>query len=511
MSAPAAAQEAVVDPPRFDVWEYRIEGNTLLDVQLVEKSLYPLLGADKTIDDVELARAALEKVYRDAGYPTVLVNIPEQSVEDGMVRLEVLEGRVDRLRITGSRYFSLARIREQVPSLAPGAIPDLASAQAQLNALNRRSADRSVMPVLRPGRTPGTVEVELRVKDQFPLHGSIEVNDRNSANTTHTRLSASLSYDNLWQREHSASLQYQTSPEDTSEVQVWVGSYVMRREGSGRVMALYGVHSDSDTAAVGTLGVLGKGNIFGVREIVPLPAGGERYVHNLTLGADYKRFRESIFLEDEDALDTPISYVPWTVQYGGTLHGAASRIQFGGGVNFGIRGLANDPEEFDLKRFDSKPNFIYLTASMDYSRDIVLGSSLRLRARGQLADSPLISNEQFSAGGADGVRGYHESQVLGDDGVSYSIEWHTPSFGAGFSSHVQDLRLLVFGDGASLRLRSPLPAQTAEFELYSAGAGLRMSALERLTLTLDWAYPLKDQGSVLKGDERVHASFRYAF
>lgn len=496
-----------LEQPRFDIWEYRIGGNTLLDVPLIERTVYPLLGRDRTIDDVELARSSLEQAYRDAGYPTVLVNIPEQSVTDGVVRLEVVEGRVDRLRITGSRYFSLARIREQVPSLAPGAIPDLATAQEQLNSLNRRTADRSVMPVLRPGRTPGTVEVELRVKDQFPLHGSLELNDRYSINTTKLRLNAALRYDNLWQKEHSMSVQYQTSPEDTSEVQVWVGSYVARSTRSSNVLAVYAVHSESDTAAVGTLAVIGQGDIFGLRGIVPLEST-PRYSHSLTFGVDLKDFSENILLQGADTLNTPIRYVPWSIQYNGTRHGEAAQTRFGAGVNFGIRGLGNDQEEFDIKRFNARANFVYLRASLERDQALYRGLRLLLKLEGQLADSPLVSNEQFSAGGADSVRGYHESERLGDDAIYGRLELSRPFPPVG---RVQELRPFAFAEGAALRVKDALPGQASHHELASAGLGVRLRVGQGLAAGLDWAHVFEGTDEVPAGDERVHFSVECSF
>ena len=41
-----------------------------------------------------------------------------------MVILQVIEGKVGRLRIRGSRYFSLSQIRKQAPSLAEGTVPN---------------------------------------------------------------------------------------------------------------------------------------------------------------------------------------------------------------------------------------------------------------------------------------------------------------------------------------------------------------------------------------------------
>ncbi|CAG1005481.1 hypothetical protein MYXO_03387 [Myxococcaceae bacterium] len=65
---------------------------------------------------------------------------------------------------------------------------------------------------------------EFQVDDRLPVHGGIEVNGMNTEHATRTRLIASLRYDNLWQRFHSASLQFQISPENADEVQVWSGT-----------------------------------------------------------------------------------------------------------------------------------------------------------------------------------------------------------------------------------------------------------------------------------------------
>ena len=100
------AQEA-----RFDVFEYRVEGATLLSVTMVEQAVYPHLGENKSLEDVEQARDALERAYHDAGYLTVLVSIPQQKVDEAVVRLQVTEAPVKRLRVVESRYFSPADIK----------------------------------------------------------------------------------------------------------------------------------------------------------------------------------------------------------------------------------------------------------------------------------------------------------------------------------------------------------------------------------------------------------------
>jgi len=113
--APARAQEA-----GFDILEFVVDGNTTLPAIEIEKAVYPHLGYGKSIADVQAARAALEKVYQDAGYLTVTVDVPPQEVKEGKVRLQVVDGVVKKLVVTGNRYHSRDYIRSKLPSIAPG-------------------------------------------------------------------------------------------------------------------------------------------------------------------------------------------------------------------------------------------------------------------------------------------------------------------------------------------------------------------------------------------------------
>jgi len=161
-TASAAAPEAATPATRhFDIEEYRVEGNTLLPPAEIEAAVYDYLGPGRTAEDVEHARAALEKLYQSKGYATVSATVPVQRVANGVVVLTVSERRVGRLRVTGSRYFLLSAVRAGAPSLAEGQVPNLNDVKRDILALNQWP-DRSVTPVLRPGRAPDTVDVDRR-------------------------------------------------------------------------------------------------------------------------------------------------------------------------------------------------------------------------------------------------------------------------------------------------------------------------------------------------------------
>lgn len=496
---------ARADEATFDIFEYRVEGATLLPVTIVEKSVYKHLGEKKTIADVESAREALEQAYHGAGYLTVLVSIPQQKVEGGVVKLAVTEAPVDRLRVVESRYFSLSEIKAGVPELAEGNVPNFPQMQTELAALNR-SADRRITPVLRPGKTPGTVEVDLKVQDELPWHGAIEVNNRYSQDTTPTRANASMRWDNLWGKQHSLGLTVQGVPENPSESRVLSANYTWPLA-SGNYLAFYGVKSDSDVAAIGTLNVVGKGKIFGTRYIVPLP-GDEGFFHTATVGADYKDFDQAVNLIGSGGFNTPITYLPFTLGWDGTWLGEGRTTKFGAAFNFHLRGLVGDEQEFADKRFKGRPGYAFLRGSASHSETLDSRWRIEGRASWQLAGQALISNEQFTIGGADTVRGYLESAASGDKGLTMSLEVATPNLAKGVSESLDDAHFLGFIDVGTVRVIDPISA-TDRYTLAGAGMGLRVKGWRGVSGSLDWAVALRELGATKRGDSRVYFKLGY--
>ena len=509
---PATANES--DGSHFDVMEYRIEGSSKMDHRTLEKAVYPFLGPHRAIEDIEQARRALEKLYHDAGYSATTVDIPEQDVEGGVVILSITEGTVDRLKVTGSRYFSLGHIKEKVPSLAEGQVLNLGKAQEELAKVAGESPDRSITPVMRAGRTPGTVEVDLEVDDTLPLHGGVEMNGRNSINTERLRMVGTIRYDNLWQRYHSVSLQYQTAPENYDNLEVWAGTYVMPVEALDSRLVFYGIglqSTSSSVASTGSMNVVGTGDIYGLRLIKPLP-GVARFMHSVTLGWDYKDFGQSVGLMGSDSQNTPISYSPFYAAYsGGYNFENGSLSQFNVEADFSLRGLGNSQSEFENKRYGARSDYLYVATDLKHKQ--VLPYDMRLLARfsGQVADSPLISNEQFTAGGWQTVRGYHETEVLGDDGVMGSLEMHSPDLAALKLEGMEQMRFLAFVDAARAWVKSPLPRTPRSYDLSSVGVGFRSQWMKHIVGELDWEYPMSRTNYIHPGQQRVDFRVGYEF
>lgn len=497
------------DTNYFDILEFQVEGNTKLSNVQIEAAVYPQMGEKKTIADVEKARESLEKAYHSAGYLTVLVDIPEQDVDKKTVKLNVTEGKVGHLRVKDAHYFTLGRIKELAPSVQEGEVPHFPTVQADIARLNRTS-DKRVTPVMKAGKVFGTVDVDLKVEDSLPVHASLELNDKYSQDTTRLRLSAMVRYDNLWQREHSLSLNFLTSPENTDEVQVLSANYLMRFDKSDMMLALYGVKSKSSvnsSAVIGGLNILGNGTILGVRLIKPLPSL-DNYYHSISFGLDYKDFGQTVVYGS--SFNTPVTYMPLSAAYSGTWQNGLSSTQLTTGITFGMRGLVADEAEFASKRVGAKPNFFVAKAELDRTQALPMGFQGFAKIDGQFSGDPLISNEQYLAGGADSVRGYLEAEAAGDQALHSTLEIRTPVL-LNSVTWLQDLKLSAFYDVAQIRTINPSAGQASTSILSGAGVGLRMKAWKRFNVSFDLASPLKDYTVTKKGDLASHMRVWYEF
>lgn len=505
-AVPDGAATASAETQAVDIWEYRISGSELLSQEDVERAVYPYLGPGKTAGDVEAARAALEKAYAERGFQTVAVSIPAQQVTKGVVTLAVTEGKVGRLRVRGSHYYDIEAIKKTASSLAEGTVPDFNAVSEDIVALNQQP-DRRITPALRAGATPGTVDVDLTVEDTFPLHGSLELNNRYSQDTSKLRLNGSLRYDNLWQLGHSFNLGYQVAPENSKDSEVYSASYLARFASLPRLSLLgYWVDQDSDINTLGSMNVAGKGSIVGLRAIATLPGGSEGYFHTLSVGFDRKRFQERVTLGSEDAYTAPITYYPVTAVWSGTWQGDGRETQANAGVTFNFRPSSSDWQEFDAKRYKSGGSFIYFRGDVAHSEELPYGAQGWAKVQAQLSNDPLISSEQFSAGGLDTVRGYLESEVLGDNAFLGSLELRSPSLAPGLGEIVDEWRFHLFVDGGHVSIKEALEEQEDSFSLWSYGIGTRFRLLEYLNSSVDVGVPMITQGDSKRGDPQ--ATFR---
>ena len=84
--------------PRFEIRNFQVEGNTLIAADEIEALLAPFTGKEKDFGTLQEAHEALEKAYRSRGFYMVVVTLPEQEIEKGVIHLKVVEKRIGKIK-----------------------------------------------------------------------------------------------------------------------------------------------------------------------------------------------------------------------------------------------------------------------------------------------------------------------------------------------------------------------------------------------------------------------------
>lgn len=209
----AAVTNAPARPaPTLAINTYRIEGNTVLPPRDFGV-LSNYTGTNVTFAQLREGVGKVQLRYRELGFPTIGVSLPQQKISNGLVRVKVVEGRLANIQVTGNEYFSSNNVRRALPSLTTNVLLNTKWFQPELDRANA-NRDRQIYPVISPGPEPGTSDLTLKVKDRLPLHGRVEINDKSAPGTALLRTDIAVQYGNLWQREHTIGFDYNFSPQE---------------------------------------------------------------------------------------------------------------------------------------------------------------------------------------------------------------------------------------------------------------------------------------------------------
>ena len=198
-------------PAGLNIHAYDIQGNTVLPPSNFGV-LTNYTGTNVTFPQLREGLGKLQLRYHELGFPTISVTLPPQKLTNGVVKVKIVEGRLDQIKITGNKYYSDENIRRALPGLTTNILLNTRWFQPELDAANQ-NRDRQIYPVISPGFEPGATMLELKVKDRLPVHGRVEVNDKSSPGTPLLRVDTAVQYGNLWQREHQFGVDYNFSPQ----------------------------------------------------------------------------------------------------------------------------------------------------------------------------------------------------------------------------------------------------------------------------------------------------------
>jgi hemolysin activation/secretion protein/AraC-like DNA-binding protein len=198
--------------PVFEVQRYEIIGNSILNYPAMERILTNAVGPQVSLDQIRKALAELQLAYRQRGYATVVVSLPQQQVTNATIRVQVTEGVLTDIRVTDNRYYSSNNVMRSLPSLKTNTLLNSQVLQRELDAANA-NRDRQIYPTVGPGPEPGTSSLTLKVKDRLPVHGSFELDNYNTIDSPSLRMNLAGQYNNLWQLDHQVGLSYGFTPQ----------------------------------------------------------------------------------------------------------------------------------------------------------------------------------------------------------------------------------------------------------------------------------------------------------
>jgi hemolysin activation/secretion protein len=517
--SPAQAATPAAAPTRVHVDAFDVDGNTLLPASQLASTLQPFTG-DRTLDDLTGAAAAVQALYREAGYGAVVAWLPQQSLDSGRVRIAVLEGHVGEIRVKGNSHFSADNIRASLPGLQSGRTPPMRRLDAQIALANENPA-KHVEVLLQPGAKSGDVDANLTVAEQQLQRWTLRADNSGDARTGHARVAAGWQHADISGHDDVLSAELETSPSKPDDVIIVSSAYRLPLYAQALALDAYVALSDIDggttSTAAGGLTFTGKGDVVGLRANAYLARLGEADQH-ASVGLEDRLYKNSCQIEGlpagacgpagESVSVQPLS-LGWSLQSGGT---APFGLNLSLIHNLQLGLSHSSAAAFQSVRPGSTPHYTLLR--MNTFGAVVLPLDMQLQARlvAQFTHHGLVPGEQFGIGGGASVRGYEERELAGDSGAALSVELYSPELAGTHATEGLSVHLLGFGDAGWVRneLGTACLGTDVECSLGSLGVGARVSA-GTFQGRLDTARAFKDGAATHKGDWRLHVAVSYSF
>jgi hemolysin activation/secretion protein len=487
--AAAVGAAWAIEPIRFEISRYEVSGNTLLSQGEVQAAVAPYAGRGRDFGDVQRALEALEALYHARGYKLVTVQLPEQELNGGVVRLQVVQTRIKQVQVGGNRWFSDANIRASLPTLRPGETPNLDKVSSNLRLVNENPA-KKVSLNLAGGALEDEVDARVDVADERPWKVMLNVDNTGTEATGETHAGVLLQHANLWGRDDVGTLQYTTTAERPDRVAVWSAGYHMPLYTLGDSVDLFASYSNVDSGSVNAglfdLAVSGKGAVYGARYNHILPKRGD-YQARVVYGLDVKAYKNNVIFGGQN-FGNDVTVHPISLGYVGSHTTPDGQTDFSLAVlqNLagGTRGAAAD---FAAVRAGAKASYTVLRFSASFANVIGHDWQTRVLVNGQITGDALVPGEQFGAGGSTTVRGFGERDLATDSGVVSNVELYTPNL---CTRALWQCRLLGFYDSAYGERNHALPGELRHAAISSMGLGLRFAVANNASVQMDYGHAL---------------------
>lgn len=501
-----APAEVIIPAPRFEIRSFEVIGDTLLGAATIQRIVTPFTGSQKDFSDVQRALEALEAEYRKLGYGVVQVQLPEQDITRGVVRFNINQPKIGKVTIEGNEFFNNDNVRRALPSVKEGSIPNSGDIARDLQIGAEHPVKQSNV-LLRSGANEGLVDVNIRVTDGRPWRLITTLDDTGTSDTGYMRLGVGFQHTNLFNRDHSFSAQYVTSPTKHDQVAIYGLGYRIPYYRLNSMLEMFAGYSDVDSGTVqGLFNVSGKGSIFGARWNYYLPKWDD-IEHRAFVGLDYRAYQNNVTLGGVGFVPD-ITVHPVSIGYSGLMRMTASEWSFNASLARNIPGGQDgDSADFNRTRLGASATYTVLRFGTAYNHAFRNEWQGRVAFSAQYTQDLLVPGEQFGIGGFDTVRGYLPREAANDKGHAVQLEMYTPNIAdkAGLSDKWR-ARLVGFYDFGDVKRNDPLPGEQAGKYLAGTGVGLRLTYGKAASLRLDLAQPLKAHGTRQVDDWRLNGA-----
>lgn len=456
----------------------RIAGNDAVASAAFAPVLERYLGRPLGHPDLVRLATDIAGVARSRGYGLATAWVPAQDVADGVLVVQLEEGRIDAVRASGSGAAHAERVLASLASDRPVRTVDL----------ERRLLVAADMPGLWVGDARLVREGGrniLTVNTRFErILGRVSLDNWGDSFVGPVRLRGQADVNNLLTAGDSLSLGAAVTPLQPRELQLVDGRYRIVVDGAGTQAAIGGYFGR--TRAGGTLrdrDFLGDSSEVDVELSHPLERAraGSTWIGTRFALRDSELTEAGSLVRD----DRIVSAALWLYS-NGRFAGGKVRLRIAGISGLDLFG-ATERGDALASRVNAGGVFTKFEYWADYARRLGGGFSVELATRGQLSDRPLLSSEELGLGGRQFLRGFDYREVSGDDGAAASAELRFDM--SGLPRQLRQVQLYSFVDGGRVRdLSSTRPAQ----ELASAGFGLRVHTRGNIEANGEIGIPLTD-------------------
>ncbi|MDV6331333.1 ShlB/FhaC/HecB family hemolysin secretion/activation protein [Asticcacaulis sp. 201] len=406
---------------RLTVSAIRIEGNANVPTTVLMALVADVQGKDQSLGELRAAVRRITDYYRAHGYVVARAYIPAQTIDNGVVVVRVLEGRLAGAAIDNHSAVLTTYL------------------QAVLNAqkLNgdvivSRTTDRALLLMadlpgvgkvsgkLKPGAEVGTSDLIVTAGAGKRFEGNISVDTYGNRYTGQNRLSGQAAFNNPLHLGDRLSVQTTLTDENMLYGRA---AYDLPFGGNGlRIGAAISNSSYELGREFASLDATGTARTTGLYALYPLVRGLN---HNIWLSTNI----ESRDLKDEIASVNVVTHKSASVA---TLaaYGDMTDVFFGGGyTNWSLSYVSGNlkinsaaARATDALGPMTAGHYSKLAFSASRLQALTAKTSLSLSLNTQAAGKNLDSSEKFVVGGIYGVRAYPQGEGAGDTGWLANIE-----------------------------------------------------------------------------------------